>query len=383
MLMTQLRYLPENHPCQRVPEVLKAKLYHAQGNVFESAYQSAGDLLDQVFNDLQLGILVPAEMRDRPPEFLGSQPFQELEMYFEKYFTPHVSLSTLSRHATAAAERVQLLRGFEDPDAVLKVMEKKVSEVIEDLPRTAENLERGKNPGDVLDPYILAAAQVLLYKGKFDQVIEGATAHKALMIIEGLMGHLHEDIIGQMRGNVRAPEPRKEELKPETNPFPGADIVQPPTERRQVLRFHQVKSKTGSAKGGDGARLGRQLQALLNTYGGEIYYDALIGSTLKGHRSRAGVVQEAPGVVVLVGRSAFEELTGSRVGPELLLRMYQTAFRLVIEKFPYDIDVMTKQIVQEFQRRAMEQGAGYLDLLLNQAIGGSPEEQDSRREPQP
>ena len=85
------------------------------------------------------------------------------------------------------------------------------------------------------------------------------------MMIEGLLGHLHEDVIGEMRGNVRAPEPRggeQEEIDAAINPFPGADVVQPPGQRSEALRFHQIKSKTGSAKGGDGKRLGDQLRRL-------------------------------------------------------------------------------------------------------------------------
>ena len=117
-----------------------------------------------------------------------------------------------------------------------------------------------------------------------------------------------------------APEPRgvdQETLDPATNPFPGADIVQPPLATGRPLRFHQVKSKTGSAKGGDGRRLGLQLRELTRLYGGEAYYDALIGNTLRGHRSMAGVLKAAPEVVVLVGEAAFRALTGSVAGPRL------------------------------------------------------------------
>ena len=102
-----------------------------------------------------------------------------------------------------------------------------------------------------MDPYILTATQTLLYAGNFRNAIRATVAHKSLMIIEGLMGHLHEDLIGEMRGNVRAPEPRgfnQELIDPHDNPFPGADIVQPPLHAEGRLRFHQVKSKTGSAK---------------------------------------------------------------------------------------------------------------------------------------
>lgn len=75
----------------------------------------------------------------------------------------------------------------------------KVLEVVSTFPEKAADIERGRNPGDVLDPYILAATQTLLYAGHFRNAIRATVAHKSLMIIEGLMGHLHEDVIGEMR----------------------------------------------------------------------------------------------------------------------------------------------------------------------------------------
>lgn len=204
------------------------------------------------------------------------------------------------------------------------------------------------------------------------------------MILEVLLGHLHEDVIGAMRGNVRAPEPRRrrgesaEVLHLETNPFPGADIVQPPQRIGDVPRFHQVKSKTGSAKGGDGQRLGLQLALLRETYGGRIYYDALVGNTLRGHRSRAAVERAAPGVAVLVGEAAFHELTGSAVGPQLLLRTYQAAFRHMADLNGYSIPEVSERIVIEFQERASREGDQVWASILEHAIGGGVAEQDSR-----
>ena len=139
--------------------------------------------------------------------------------------------------------------------------------------------------------------------GNFETAIGHMVAHKALMMIEGLMGHLHEDVLGIMRGNVRVPVPQgkknKEALDLILNPFPGADLIQPPWSESRGLRFHQIKSKTGSAKGGDGRRLGEQLARLQKLYGGQIYYHALIGNTLVGHRTRAGVEKAAKDAVVL------------------------------------------------------------------------------------
>ena len=125
------------------------------------------------------------------------------------------------------------------------------------------------------------------------------------MMIEGLIGHLHEDVLGSMRGNVRLPEPKgsdKETLNPTTNPFPGADVLQPPGLTRG-LKLFQIKSKTGSAKGGDGKRLGDQLKSLTDIYGGQAFYAALVGNTLRGHRSMTSVQRASTDVVVLVGEA--------------------------------------------------------------------------------
>ena len=229
-------------------------------------------------------------------------------------------------HAINLAQRTHLVRAFSDPDAVLQRVTAKIQEVVQTFPREAADIERGRNPGDVLDPFILTATQTLLFAGNFQEAIGATVAHKALMIIEGLMGHLHEDVIGMMRGNVRAPEPRgfnQEQIDPHDNPFPGADVVQPPIAVGGALRVHQVKSKTGSAKGGDGKRLGDQLRRLREFYHADVFYDALIGNTLRGHRSMRGVLTSEPQAIVLVGDAAFRELTRSSIGPELLLRVYQ------------------------------------------------------------
>ena len=203
------------------------------------------------------------------------------------------------------------------------------------------------------------------------------------MIIEGLMGHLHEDVVGEMRGNIRAPEPRgfnQELLDPFENPFPGADVVQPPTQAGERLRVHQVKSKTGTVKGGDGKRLGEQLiiRQLGQYYDAETHFCALIGNTLRGHRSIAGVLTTSPNTIVLVGESAFRELTRSPHGPDLLLRVYQNAFSEAAKSTGYNIEVMASAIFLTFKQRTEAAGEGFLEVVLNDAIGGDPSQQDSR-----
>ncbi len=110
----------------------------------------------------------------------------------------------ISLQAANLVHRTQLLRAFHDPDAVIAETCAKVVAVVGDFPKTASDIRCGRNPGDVLDPYILGAAQVLMCSGDFEHTISATVAHKVFMIIEGLLGHLHEDVIGAMRGNVRA-----------------------------------------------------------------------------------------------------------------------------------------------------------------------------------
>ena len=55
-----------------------------------------------------------------------------------------------------------------------------------------------RNPGDVLKPYILDAG-LAMCAGDFEITVSATVAHKVLMIIEGLLGHLHEDVIRAMR----------------------------------------------------------------------------------------------------------------------------------------------------------------------------------------
>lgn len=378
----RLFFVADRNPLQRINEGVLFSLIAAQDNIIDAAFPSAADFCARVFDDLKLSLGVPDEMKDRPVQDVSDRSFGELtQSYMPIVKAAGITGQSARIHVVNLAQRTHLLRAFEQPDEVLARVTGKVGEVIETFPRTASDIERGRNPGDVLDPYILAATQTLLYGGDFQEAIGATVAHKALMIIEGLLGHLHEDVIGAMRGNIRAPEPRgfnQELIDPHDNPFPGADVVQPPTREGENIRFHQVKSKTGSAKGGDGKRLGDQLRQLRQYYAGEVFYDALIGNTLRGHRSMRGVLSSEPQAVVLVGEAAFRELTRSTIGPELLLRVYQSAFSEAAQEAGYHIDAMAAGIVSTFHERSQAAGEGFLELLLSDSIGSNLDQQDSR-----
>lgn len=377
-----LRFISARNPVQRVnPEVLR-RLVDAQNSVLDQEFATGADLYARVFDDLKLPISVPTGSQDVAAQVVSDRPFAQLTDDFVRLLNDEgITGRAAWVHAVNLAQRTHLVRAFTHPDVVVQRVTEKIEDVVRAFPREAADIERGGNPGDVLDPYILTATQTLLYGGSLQEAIGATVAHKALMKIEGLMGHLHEDVIGFMRGNVRAPEPRgfnQEQIDPYDNPFPGADVVQPPVGPGEALRVHQVKSKTGSAKGGDGKRLGDQLRRLREFYRAEVFYDALIGNTLRGHRSMRGVLTSEPEAVVLVGDAAFRELTRSTVGPELLFRVYQSAMADAALNTGYRIDTMATGIVATFRERPEQSAKGYLELLLSKSITSNPEQQDSR-----
>jgi hypothetical protein len=286
------------------------------------------------------------------------------------------------------ADQIQLSRAFADPRAAAAYVADEVARAVTRFPSSAESLKVGHNRGDVLDPFILAANFELLSDRNMEKTIEAAASHKVLMKVEDLVGNLHQNVIGRMRGNFRIPEPQgsrtagKEKLDRMRNPFPGADVGQAPIPARpDALRLFQVKSKTGSAKGGDGKRLGEQLRRLEETYEADTFYAAVVGNTLTGHRSRGAVQRESPSTAVLVGEAALDELTQSSVGGELLLRVYQRAFRAAAKAAGYDFGQVLTRMHEVFQQEADEAGEDFLSAWLHNAIGGPPSEQDSRQAP--
>ena len=146
-------------------------------------------------------------------------------------------------------------------------------------------------------------------------------------------------------------------------------------QRAVTLVFAQTASGFASIRG---RRLGEQLRRLQDLYGGQMFYHALIGNTLRGHRRRAGVEKAAPGVVILVGENSFEALTGSGVGPQLLLRLYQSAFTEVASSTGYKVETMAAGIVATFKAKAEQEGESFREVILEDATAGEKEQQDNR-----
>lgn len=378
-----MEFLPPRHIVHRIADDLKAEMVRAQQSIISRSFADASEFCKRVFNDLRFAVDVPAQLAGQPVEAISNLPIADLEGLFARALsgagTPE---SGIALSAMNLARRAQLLRAFDDPDEVLQWATNKVISITADLPRTAREIECGRNPGDVLDPYLLAATQSLLCEGDFRSAIGATVTHKSLMILEGLMGHLHEEVIGRMRGNVRNPEPRADNaeiLDLQFNPFPGVDVIQPPLADGEPLRLHQVKSKTGSMNSSGGKRLAEQMRNLRMAYpGAELYAHSLVGNTLRGHRSMSGMLRAEPALIVTVGDASFRVLTGSDNGAELLLRLYQSAFELAAAQTGYSVETMTNTIFETFKERAEDAGEGWLESVLHQSTRGAPEDMDSR-----
>lgn len=376
-------FMPANHAVRRINAEVLAALARAQDAAISRAFATAQEFCQRICDDLRLGIPLPDGLRNRPATDIADISFAELRAFWLGLLnSTGLPESVAVLHAQNLAQHSQLIRAFDEPEAMLDWAQEKVTAIVGDFPKTATDIEVGRNPGDVLDPYILAGTQTLLFGGSFQPAIGAIVAHKALMILEGLMGHLHEEVLGRMRGNMKAPEPRGENQElydPDLNPFPGADIVQPPLADDMPLRFHQVKSKTGTLNASGGARLAEQMRQLRMRYrGAEIYSHSLVGNTLRGHRSMGTMLRAEPELVVTVGETAFRILTGSNNGAELLLRLYQNAFRRAATATGYSIDTMTAAIADAFREKAAAAGEGFLELMLHEVTRGVPAAQDSR-----
>lgn len=360
--------------------ILRQRIDAAQNEIDWLRSASGADLLKLATDQLGLKQL-EGVVDDLTAVELGNLERGELLYIFQARFAAGTST------AEDLADQVQLCRAFANPAEATGKIAKLVEEKVRNFPCSAAQLRVGNNPGDVLDPFILAANYELLSEQSLQKTIEHTASHKVLMKIEDLLGHLHETVIGLMRGNFRVPEPRgdrkdgKERLDSKRNPFPGADVGQVPLPQRpDALRLFQVKSKTGSAKGGDGKRLGEQLAALEKIYGADTFYVAIVGNTLRGHRSRGAVSKNSSRTAIMVGKAAHNELTQSAVGAELLLRSYQRAFRAAAVSTGYCFSDIIAVIAEEFEKEAEEAGTDFLSAWLHVAVDGPVKEQDSRKQ---
>ena len=80
-----------------------------------------------------------------------------------------------------------------------------------------------------------------------------------------------------------------------------------------------------------------------------------------------------------MGEAAFQALTGSQVGPQLLLRLYQSAFEIAAREIGYSLPNIAATIFRAFKERADELGEGFLEAILHDATFGDPKQLDIRK----
>lgn len=188
-MTTSILNVPADSPLNDVPEALKLRLVTAQSDALELEFKSAHDLCARALSDLKIAVRPPKRLAGRSAADFGDMAAAELiATYSEILARNGVPEQAISLQAANLVHRTQLLRAFRDPDGVISVTCSKVAAVVRDFPKTAADIRCGRNPGDVLDPYILGAAQALMCAGDFEHTISATVAHKILMIIEGCWG---------------------------------------------------------------------------------------------------------------------------------------------------------------------------------------------------
>ncbi len=257
-----------------------------------------------------------------------------------------------AEQAEEYARRLRRLFLWKNPNEVIGEVKAALSAKMADMPRTLSDLEGVRDP---IDPFIVAFTQRLIGSNDPSALVRALIIHKCMMKVEDAIGHLHQAVVGSAGGSQPVPEPQgesvdgkrvKETWHPTLNPYPGADAHVDDDE------FYQIKSKTGSAKGSDGEKLGRQFLILKQKYpNSRRFYISMIGRTLAGHRSMGAFLRTDPDAEVLVGATAFQQLGKHRDTPEIVLELYLEAFEQVLTEANYKLDEVVASVTAEWVSR--------------------------------
>lgn len=278
---------------------------------------------------------------------------------------------------------LQRLMVWKELNELVALLRHRFDHVISKLPRKLLDIEEGGGGRDVLDPFMVAFASRLLHAGSIAPVIGTLIAHKCLMQLEDLIGHLHQETMGRAAGGECIPEPQgtideatgkrnKEKWDAVLNPYPGADA------RREQDEFYQIKNKTGSAKGSDGEKLGRQFLVLKEKYPDcQRYYVSMIGKTLAGHRSMGAFLRTDPDAEVLVGLTAWQQLGRHRDTPTIAMELCIEEFEAALERNHYDFDSVVESMTAEWQTKHGDGDPG-IRLLEDSITPTDPSVQSSR-----
>jgi hypothetical protein len=402
--------LPKQYPNVRVqppPEFLPTKYVTAKG-LIDAAALRVGIAQGQLDCPLIAGVFPTFNaLFDATDDALGHAITQALRCGTQA----EQSVTTLRLVAT-----IKRMLVFENVEVVAAVIRDKLKEVVSEFPQSLAELEDGKlrrqpplpvvstvveasgvvKPAvldppdvdapsdegsigesiaagrDVLDPFIVALSQRLMTKGSVKELLRHLVAHKCLMKLEDLIGHLHEEVLGRAAGKERVQEPEgtivngkknKEIWDAEKNPFPGADA------RYKLEEFYQIKNKTGSAKGSDGEKLGRQFKKLAEKYpGSKRFYVSMIGRSLAGHRSMGAFLRTDEEAEVLVGLAAFQQLGRHRDTPSIVLDMVLDEFEAVKSELHYDFDTVVDRMAAEWASKHGDEDPAH-GLLFDMITG--------------
>lgn len=280
---------------------------------------------------------------------------------------------------------IQRLLVWEDIDEVEKTIDVIFDRVIGSLPHNLNDIEL-LDDADLIDPFMVSFSSKLLHDGEVSSMLRGLVIHKCMMKLEDMIGNLHQETLARAAGGDRVAEPQgvivdgaggkkrrdKDTLHPTLNPYPGADA------RKGQVEFYQIKNKTGSAKGSDGEKLGRQFLQLKKEYPvAKRFYVSIIGKTLKGHRSKGGFLKTDGDAEVLVGLTAIQQLGGHRDTPDILLDLYLERFAAAMVRNKYDLNGVLEGMVAEWKNKHGN-GDPVRELLRATIIPNHPYDQSSK-----
>lgn len=167
-----LKYVGRDHPGNRLPAALLAELVDAQDSLLAAEFADAFAFASKVAEDLRLDLGIPADLRGASVSVLTGKSHSELRRFWGGVLqSSGIPEQARALHVLNLAQQTQLVEAFRRPESALQRVRTKVREVVANFPRTAADIEVGRNPGDVIDPYILAATQYLMCGGDFERAI--------------------------------------------------------------------------------------------------------------------------------------------------------------------------------------------------------------------
>lgn len=157
-----LEFLPAENPINRVSLGLHAAMLATQQASARRAFSSPTLLCQAACDRARVTQDLATALEQAAISAVLDVPHRQLLTLL----TPRARELGLSDSAVVkVADNVQLLRAFAKPDVVIEQVRAKVERIVDSFPRAAADLECGRNPGDVMDPFLLGATQFAANRG--------------------------------------------------------------------------------------------------------------------------------------------------------------------------------------------------------------------------